>query len=854
MVAFTPSIQIKNVHRDQNMKVLFILLFPFSLLADEFIPCSAKIEIMNFSQLGLKNCDLAGAMVDSLGLREFHQKKIHDILATKLATQVEQNMEEMALLDQFYSFNDSEIPSNSEVKRECRLDLLNDSAKKCGGEKLELLRSKLSSKGATLFEQLTNKFANVLNVGAKSRQKSCPLQDTSNDFILSGQIDYFNAINIIRETKLEGMNKANTQAYYNQFPQLKLIAKSNSETKSAFQHYLLQFKGKPEEAQKYISTFFTDPKNAPVLSKGIADQCALINKNVSTFLCKDLEQLGSLNPSVSTKLFSGLEPKTNFKDMEDIVPQADTPEGELFFSAYGFQCQAQKQTPLKISQSENIDQWYSDFTKNIRPDEVTGNESGNANVPFCKIYTCSDSLVDNINHCPNGKHPTSMQISDQYNCPIGKTCTNQISQFVAYLAILDKEEARTSLLASSQSSQDSGQSNLQPRPDPQGRYSSFTANLLGVEGIQIAEGKTPLSSTSLALTPRSKESFDKTEKASAVAATVPKAAPEKAAQSKDQAQAQAQQAQSQTVNSPHELSSSAFTQDQNTHTNESFVSKVAPKASASPKAATTRASGAIGQYSDSSNESAIRKLRDELEAVTGSLKGNGAEKVAAIADNNARFSPASLGGVTKGNELAGLNNAERERLDQYQRNLNSWESRLRNWQSDLATREVRTPAGTTSQAAAANKSPEGSDPSSRSAKGTTGSGSSEAALQLTASEGDKGKNTGAKTSAAVGSGTSADSPEAVVTSDELSKLKIDNLKKLGINYKSAFIMKIKYQQKFYDVPVKAFTYKGKDILIPLLTEQNSILSKIVLESPLFSDYKQLQLDRQKERQEFSRVI
>ncbi len=835
------------------MKVIIILFFPFMALSDEHIPCSARIEIMNFSQLGLKNCDLAGGMVDSLGIREFHQKKVHDILATELANQVEQNMEEMALLDQFYSYNDSEIPFSNDVKRDCRLELLNDSAKKCGGEKLELLRSKLSSKGANLFEQLTNKFASVLNVGSVSRQRSCPLQGASNDFILSGQIDYYTANKIIRETKLEGISKTNTQAYYDQLPQLKLIAKSTPETKNSFQNYLIQFNGKPEEAQKYIAAFFTNKKNAPALSKGLANQCALITKNVKTFLCKDLKQLGSLDPSVSTKIFDGLEPRTNFDEMESI-PSADTSKGELFFSAYGFQCLAQKQTPMQLSQSENIDQWYLDFTKNIRPDQKTGNESVLLNATFCKLYTCSDSLNDKTNHCANGKHPTSKQIGDQYNCPTGKTCTDEISKFVAYLDILDKEDAQNTLLASSHSPQDSSSSALQSRSGPQGRYSSFTANLLGVEGIHVVEGKTPLSSTSLALTPRSKESSDKAEKSSVVAATVPKAAPEKAAHSKDQTQAQAQQPQSQTANSPHELSSSAFPQDQNTPSNESFASKAAPRASSTPRPVPARASGAIGQYSDSSNESAIRKLRDELEAVTGSLKGNGAEKVAAIADNNARFSPASLGGVTKGNELAGLNNAERERLDQYQRNLNSWESRLRNWQSDLATREVRTPAGTTSQAAAATKSPEGSDPSSRSAKGTTGSGSSEAALQLTASEGDKGKNTGAKTSAAVGSGTSADSPEAVVTSDELSKLKIDNLKKLGINYKSAFIMKIKYQQKFYDVPVKAFTYKGKDILIPLLTEQNSILSKIVLESPLFSDYKQLQLDRQKERQEFSRVI
>ncbi|MBC7539130.1 MAG: hypothetical protein H7281_09930, partial [Bacteriovorax sp.] len=82
-------------------------------------------------------------------------------------------------------------------------------------------------------------------------------------------------------------------------------------------------------------------------------------------------------------------------------------------------------------------------------------------------------------------------------------------------------------------------------------------------------------------------------------------------------------------------------------------------------------------------------------------------------------------------------------------------------------------------------------------------------------------------------------------------LKLESLKKLGINSKSDFIIKIRYQQKYYNVSVKTFSYKGKDVLVPLLNESNSELSKIVLESPLFSEYKQLQIDRLKERQAIS---
>ena len=227
------------------------------------------------------------------------------------------------------------------------------------------------------------------------------------------------------------------------------------------------------------------------------------------------------------------------------------------------------------------------------------------------------------------------------------------------------------------------------------------------------------------------------------------------------------------------------------------------------------------------------------------MKGTENDKLNTAIDHNSKYSPPSYGGSSKSSPYQGLNNSEKDRLDQYQKNLNAWENRLQNWQNNLAMGDTaRSPAAATSDAIA--KRNDSSEAAMKSARG-------ESAIQLTSGDkGEKGKS--GKASGTNPNGTSADAPEAVLSSDELANLKPEALKKLGINFKSSFLMKIRYKEKFYEIPVKSFSYRGKDILVPLLSDKNSSLAKIVLDSPLFSDYKQLQIDRQKERSAYAEAL
>jgi len=224
------------------------------------------------------------------------------------------------------------------------------------------------------------------------------------------------------------------------------------------------------------------------------------------------------------------------------------------------------------------------------------------------------------------------------------------------------------------------------------------------------------------------------------------------------------------------------------------------------------------------------------------MKGASAnEKLATISDNNGKYLPKSLGGDPTDN---GLNEAERKRLADYRDNLNRWEKRLNDREWDITNRQGRSLSSSGNAQGSDGRQNQGPMEASNGGVNSDFSGSSEGrskAVKLTSKSGDKGAKS-------LGS-----SDEATVSSDELTNLGKEKLKELGIDSKSPFMMKIVFNKKVYQVAVKMFNFRGKDILTPILSENNKDISKLVLGSPLFAEYRQYQLDRQKEKAAFSKM-
>ena len=142
---------------------LFLLFYSFSIYASPNMDgaCSAKLKIFELSKLEMQNCKLAGALVENAPeIKEYQKNQIYEKLSKKLATQLEQNLEDIALIDQFYSSNKQDLTMGSDkLKNSCKVDHIKNIESKCGGKKLELLKKHFPTKGGNLVEQIINKYA-----------------------------------------------------------------------------------------------------------------------------------------------------------------------------------------------------------------------------------------------------------------------------------------------------------------------------------------------------------------------------------------------------------------------------------------------------------------------------------------------------------------------------------------------------------------------------------------------------------------------------------------------------------------------------------------------------------------------
>ncbi|MBC7429932.1 MAG: hypothetical protein H7336_15060, partial [Bacteriovorax sp.] len=802
--------------------IFLISLTNYAATENQVKECHAKIQISNaIEKLNVPNCGFAQGLAKNLEVQDYHRNKIYDKLSEKLALQIEQSLEENALLAQYYTSNNQELlPSgDSKVKKHCRLDIAGE-IETCHGKntqndpsfkfRLNLLKSKLknnmtagcSKKVLSLQEILGTKVRHIIGAQEKDNSQcgveknSCPIQGASGAFTLAAQLDDVSSKEFIDLIQNTNTLPARIENFFNAYPQFKLIKNAKGNLKYNFINYLKGFKSNQGTAKEYINQFiFNIPGNQKQLTDTLATQCEDLNNNMETFLCgKDLEgsQLASLDSTASINLF-GLNPNLLDADIFDDAPG----DRENFYAAYGFQCLAktQKEKGIKLNRENSIDAWFNNFTKNTRPQSISNDDVEASNNKFCSIYKCEGENVKSSIACKNGGPITSDGLKKIFDCE-HKFCRTDILKYISYMEGLKNIENIQSGIASNADASNnlSSVSSLESKP----RYSAFLENYLGVNGTLLAEGKkiTPLAiaeksnefkERQLDPTPSAREAKNDT-KPSMLTSLLP-----------------ANYGKSilgeQVVD--NSIKVTAPTRFDQTASNDDYFQY--PK-----KTKTSRNAPTVDKESNNGLPSAnyerdaeIKRLRADLESVTKSIKGSESEKLAAVTDNNARFSPNTMGGTNKIDSFKGLNNSEKERVDQYQKNLNSWDSHLNKWQNDIADRDSRSP---TNNSETNNARRVESEISVRSSK-------SDAQLQLTAADKEKGKL--AKSGASVSTSGGIDSPEAIVSSDDLANLKLESLKKLGINSKSDFIIKIRYQQKYYNVSVKTFSYKGKDVLVPL---------------------------------------
>lgn len=788
------------------------------------------------------DCALQKNLAQDKAVQDEHRKKIYEKLADKLAKQIKQNSEDISLLTTYYNANGQDLMMNSkDVAQSCRLDAVK-SIETCGGKKtgpfqdmkLALLKSKLPKSKNTPFQNdqslygiMAGKFYSDLGM-KDGNELQCPLQGSSGSFMLKSQIDDFSADNIVQFINKSDDDSGTT---FNRYAQLKIINNSNDPAFiESFKNYI---KNKPanQNSKEYISKFFFDPKNQQKLAPTLANQCNRMNQNLNEFLCSDLTEMGSLDNNTSQDLFNKLNTTDSMEDQYEV----DFSDSSVL-TAYGMQCLAKEneiKNPdrVKAKDFQSIDQWYADFTKNTR-EEDSVESSKNIIDNFCSVYMCKAAESINQNSCKKGGPLSSADLALSLGCnktPVSEKCTSDALKAISYMGNLEKlrsdSKDQVATKASSTSSSTTGSSDSKEEKIVSGRLPNFASNYFGVEGSLKALGK-PV--TTFAVTEKKQEFAEKKlatadpvyKTPEAIKAQPPKPAP--------------------VATVDNSSVRPAYTPTQMTQTSPQAKIAASDRTSleSSLIAKTTKAKSQKIIESDSSNNESSR-LREEMEKMIADIKST-KQEISASQDTIAS-SEGALGNkaYSPSNGLVSpVNRAEQERLKRLEQSLTDKANRLEDYRRELDNRnfaQIGPQDDGTNRATASNGSGGGGG-SAGGSGGSTGGGSNSGSgttAKLTAGGSAKvdGKNNN-NTAALIQSGVES----STLSVDELAHLSPENLKKLGIDSTRPFTLKVTFESKTYEVPVKSFIYKGANILGPIMDPRNKELNDFLMKSPLFKQY------------------
>lgn len=790
------------------------------------------------------DCALQKNLANDKNVQDEHRKFVYDKLADKLATQIKQNLEDISLLTTFFNSNGQDLLMNSsEVAQSCRLDSIKKietcNGVKTGdfqGIKLSMLKSKLPKNSSTpfkddssLFGLLSGKFYSDLGMKEQGNDLLCPLEGQSGSFMLKSQLD---DISVTRVLDVIVADSTYLDSIFKFYPQLKII--KNTDDPIFINKFISFVKNKPANtsAKQHISLFFSDPKNQKILAPSLAKQCRTMNENINRFLCSDITQLGSLDDYTSRTLFNKLNTTDPIEDQYEV--DFNNPS---ILSAYGMQCIAKENKLLnpnmeKERHFQSTDQWYKNFTENTRNEESIAIAKNTVD-KFCSIYTCKDPIVKNNNSCKNGGPLSSSELSHSLGCdlnPISELCTEAQLKAISYMQGLEKikQGSRNQALASNSSTSSSTSSNTKSGQETfvSGRLPNFAENYFGVEGSLKALGR-PVTSMEIN---EKKKVFAENK----LAVNEPTySAPSAVKNHVTQQQNYPSKAPEEYRPLPSSVQPTFAPSPSSTHSNNMAINERSDRE--------LRPTIPSGQQSSAAKANAeSTKMREELEKMLADIKST-KQEIAEVQGNAASTSRSPGVSDSRADEGTNMNRAEQERLRRLEQSLNDKSQKLENYRRELDNRNFAQ-NGFGSEAAANRAMPNAPDtsPPPGASGATAGPGNS---LKLSASAGpnsDKQSSTNNYSAAIIQSGVES-SP---LTVDELSKLSKENLDKLGIDPTRPFTLKVTFNSKTFEIPVKTFIHRGAKILGPIMDPKNKDLNEFLLKSPLFKQFNNYKFDKE----------
>ena len=348
------------------------------------------------------------------------------------------------------------------------------------------------------------------------------------------------------------------------------------------------------------------------------------------------------------------------------------------------------------------------------------------------------------------------------------------------------------------------------------KNSLFIENFLGVEGSLIADGKA-ITSKSIAekTTDFVERKLDPTPAtAEAKKLTPPPQVASATALIRPPVEQQAIQTQTR----------SSASQDSTNDTNDDTPALGARKAK-QPRAKSSyedKPSTDIASASSNKDKAEMDRMRNEIDSLRDSMKNDQKSSPSPSSPDSTSFATSASPSSKGSSRVDAFRSGDKLRNDQQLDAGNA--SRPAGWQAPSDT------------VASAESKPQASASDAASAKKSESEGGAKGKKDSLLSQGGADKNKAQKDGAANGGTVPGDAPTTEVASDDLVNLELGTLKKLGINSKSIFHIKIhdKQNKKVYDVVVRPDAVKG--YLVPVLDDKNKPVSKLILASPLFKEY------------------
>ncbi len=852
-------------------------------------PCQfqdLKIILGGFKDV---DCKMASKIVESdKELEKIYLKQLDKNLSKEIAKISAETIEDISLIDSFFDQNGIDISEHEGVRQSCKLEDMSEP--KCDSkinqvtinERISRILENESVLPKGNSQNIPNTFrgrliakANSIRDAKNTNEKSCPVNGSSGNFILKSFFTLADAKEFIESYKKYSTEEKLQKL--NEFPQFKLVAK-NKKLLEMFERSMLSYNPSQFDEKTFIESFFKNREVQQLLGDSLSAKCNNLKKNISTFVCKDNRSIPLLKEKDRFDLFIDRDKDDVDYDDNDLLAREVSRGLSCKYEDQINNGEKSKDNPLlKSSVGDLVYSIKSDLRINEKQKVFAKNVKN-----FCDLYLCKNESAQAFSSCKGGGPINSYDLlktcngNDKLSCELNSDtklrekcftdalvkCDMSQQKYLSYVKMRERDAINANniplSLAGIETTNSNGDSSTSGSESgkvvkPRG-YSNFFQNFLGVEGTLIAEGKKPtaaaiadkvadfkernldVSGSGASLSDRAKVTLGSDINGAAGAAQSLLGT-----QGQQLAQADSQQVSGQGQGQVE-------TNDANRRAREALQSSLieaysrpdrTPSSVVSDQK-TKKSVARIERETSDEDDATIKGMRAQLDDILGSIKSlPPSEQLKTIAANNQSITGG--GNDTSADDFR--NKAEQDRLDKYRDRLKKWDQELGSWSSELRRKEFDSSWGSPT-AANAPVSGTGINPKSSAASAYPDGGSG-SGLKLTAVNGASGNGLKVDPSKAVlgqpkAGANGLEEDDMIVSSEKLSELNEADLKSIGVKSKDSFIIRVRHLDKIYAIPVKSLVHDGKSMFVPMLSEQTQNLAKIVLESPLFADYRDYQ--------------